>query len=721
MQKVIRSWEAIPGLAGVRPSELALGVGVLAVLAVLIVPLPPAALDVGIAFNLGAAGLLLATAITARTPLDLSTFPSLLLGTTVLRLALNVATTRQILALGEGGQIVGAFGRLVAHGDVVLGLVVLVILTLVQLLVVGKGAERVSEVSARFMLDALPGRQMAIDAELRAGTLEPDQAQAMRAQLSAESQFRGAMDGAMKFVKGDAICGVVLTVLNLAAGTAIGVFRFDMTVGQALERFAILTVGDGLVSQVPSLLVALTAGLLATSAGDRELAPAVAGQLGRRPLALAGAAAGLAAAALVSGMPFVPFALVAAGFGAAAWARVRTPTGPSTVDSSATFAATEPGSPLGSESAPTATSARAFDAGSAGLLPALGLDLDPELSAALGLGAGKDTETELLRQHLPEARDAVFNVLGVRVPGLQVRSHAPGLAPGEVEFRLRGVPIERTYVPPDQVLVLASVARLARWNVQAEAAEHPLTGAPAAWVDREAGATVRRAGLQAWTPSAVLGLHVIRLAQIHAARLVGLQEVADLVKSLEASAPDLVRETVPKVVSLAGLTDVVQRLLDEHVSIRDFRAVLEALSASADRVSDPVALTECVRAGLALQIAHDHAGPSGRLSVVVVDSEVEDLIRSAVVRDVSGSHLALDPELRELVVSRVQAALEPGVRAGVPPVLLAEADVRRYLHKLLEHAVPGVVVLSYQELPGELRVEPLDRVELEPGPDLRIA
>lgn len=712
---MMRSWDAIPGMRFATRPDVALVAAVAAMLAVLLAPLPGPVLDGAIATQMGLGGLLLVTALRAPTPLSLSSFPALLLGTTLLRLCLNVATTRRILGQGDGGAVVEAIGRQLAAGDVVLGLVILGILILVQLLVVGKGAERVAEVGARFALDALPGQQMSIDAELRAGTASPDEAASRRQALQRESQFRGAMDGAMKFVKGDAICGLVLTALNLVAGATLGVLRDGLPLADAVDRYAILTVGDGLTSQIPALTVALTAGVLATrGAPDPDgagLGPSLGRELFGSPVAPALTGGLLAGAALIPSMPPLPFLGVAAGFGLVAW--LKRPRDGHVSEGSPDYAASSLHAAL-----PPAN-AESPQAAMVGPVPALGIDLDPELSERLGLGRGADDRTSLLAEDLPAAREHVYEELGIRIPGVQVRSHALHLEPGQAELRLRGIPMERIRVPEDRILAIELPDRLRRLGIDVVDTNHPLTGAPAAWVPEAIGRELEETGVPVWGASGVLALHLVRLTTKMAVHLVGLQEVSDLVKRLETTAPDLVRETVPKVVGLSLLTDVVRRLIDERISVRDFETVLGALAEHGAHQADPVLLTEQVRCALSLQIAHDHAGPSGRLGVVLVEPEIEQTLREAIVRGADGSHLALEPELRQALVARIEAAVGPLQTAGAPPVLLTEVDVRRYLHKLLEGSVPGVVVLSLQELPGHLTVQPLGQVTLEEPEELQ--
>lgn len=687
-----------------RHPDVVLAASVAVILGLLVLPVPPSVLDVLLAANIAAAALILAAVLLSERPLAMSTFPSLLLVTTLARLSLNVSSTRLILGRGQAGELVEAFGQFVVRGDVVMGLVVFFILVLVQLLVIGKGAERVAEVGARFTLDALPGRQMSIDAALRAGTLTDEQADEQRRELQRESQFHGAMDGAMKFVKGDAVAGLVIIALNLVAGLGIGVFRHDLEVLRAARIYSILTVGDGLVAQIPALLVTLAAGVLTTRVASEAPRMDLGRSLGRelfgRPKALAIAAAFCGMLALIPGLPAVPFVTVGAFFGlgsvrGAGGFRARVAT-----------KARE-----GLERRLRAVEAPKPDPDPTPAVSPIAIDLDPELSAALGIAGGDERQSELVRELLPQLRNAIFLETGVRIPGARVRAQVDGLPPRAVVIRVKEIPVALETVDVDSALVLQPPDRLAAHGLVAQPALHPVHGRSAASrIPLDAADQLASEGFSVWKPAGVVALHVARVAREHLPSFVGLHETHDMVERVRQVYPTLVAEVVPSQISLARLAEVLRRLVEERVSIRDLKTILEAIAERGERDEAAPVLTEHVRAALALQLAHDHAGPGGKLEAVLVDPALEAHIRTSLVDGPAGLELALEPRLRAEVLEGARQCLAPLVESGRTPVVLTQADVRPWIRALLEAAVPGVTVLSARELPPRLLVEPVGRV-----------
>jgi type III secretion protein V len=681
----------------------------------LIVPLPPLALDVLLAANLAAASLILVVALLSPNAIAVSSFPTVLLLTTLFRLGLNVSTTRWILLKGDAGEVVEAFGRFVVRGDLVVGLVIFAVITLVQFLVIAKGAERVAEVAARFTLDALPGKQMSIDAALRAGALTEAEAQAKREELGRESQLFGAMDGAMKFIKGDAIAGLVITAINLIAGFAIGVARLGLSAGAAAESYSILTIGDGLVSQLPALLITLAAGVLTTRVSPKErgqnLGDTLKLELFADPKVLAIGGGLCGALALIPGLPGLPFALIAAGLLGMARARqsaVRRGLAESKESSAGKRDAFKKAL---EEKVKQAKAQRSLaDQMAPSVLP-IAVDLEPSLAAALGLRAGGEQECELVSTMLPELRDHLYLSSGVRFPGIRVRIQPAITTPNTFVVRLREVAVLEETFPADRLLVLERPARLLRLGIRAEATPNPLTpGADASLIAAKDRPLLAAAGVQAWTASGVIVLHLADILQRHARDFVGLQEVSELVERLEKAFPALVKEVVPKLVSLPQLVDVLRRLVEERISIRDLKAILEALADHAGYENDPVVLTELVRAALSLQIASSFAGLRQKLHVVLLDPVIEDTVRSAVHPARGGARLALEPELWRSIIEATARTLRPVMQAGVRPVILTSAEVRRFVRCVLERELPEVAVLSYEELPPDLTIEPLGRV-----------
>ena len=664
-----------------RHRELVLPCLVAAILGALVVPLPGWLLDLGLALNLVAAAALLVAALRAGGPLELSAFPTLLLVTTLFRLALNVSSTRLALAEGHAGAVIQAFGEFVVRGDYVVGAVVFAVVTLVQFLVVAKGAERVSEVAARFTLDAMPGKQMAIDADLRAGLIDQGVARERRRSLERESQMFGAMDGAMKFVKGDVLAGLVIVLVNGVGGVLVGVFQHGLDGQEALARYALIAIGDGLVSQVPSLCIAVAAGLVVTRVAPGEEGSGLGDDIGLQLFGSRGALfllAGVAGAlSLVPGMPRLTFLTIAGALGAAGqWWRHSRPATPETPETAAPSSA--PGAHAEPSDVPTAVSPLAL-----------------ELSPGWIDGAGG---ARVFQEALRRMRSALEVELGFRVPGVHVRAGA-ALPEGSYRVLVDEVPAASGRLPTSGLLVRSPAAELG-FLCEAETVEDPTTGRALARVPEPARERLELAGLEARPPAEVVVEHLASVARRHAPLLLGLQDVQLLVDALDARCPALVRPVLEKV-PLPVLTDVLRRLLQEGVSVRNLRGVLETL-ASPGVEGDAAVLTERCRQALARWICYRHA-PSGALFAWLVDPVLEETLRT---RCVDGAP-ALEPERVQALLEAVAALVEDG-RA----VLLASGDVRRPLRALCEGAFPEVAVLAYAELDPALRVKPLGRLSV---------
>ncbi|WIG99016.1 flagellar biosynthesis protein FlhA [Myxococcus sp. SDU36] len=667
-------------------SDVVLAVAMAAILGALIIPLPAWLLDAGLAVNLAAAVALLVSALRARDALQVTSFPTLLLFTTLFRLALNVSSTRLALAEGHAGAVIEAFGEFVVRGDYVVGTVVFAILTLVQLLVVTKGAERVAEVSARFTLDAMPGKQMSIDADLRAGAIDQTQARRRRRDLERESQMFGAMDGAMKFVKGDVIAGLVIVAVNLLGGTVIGVLQGGMPLAEAASTFALIAIGDGLVSQVPSLCIAVAAGLVVTRVASEKEDDTLGAEIGAQFFGEARTlwvVAGLCVAlALMPGMPHVTFLLLAGGLGGLG--HVLSRPGVSKVEEKAGAPAEgvapgAAGAPPESASSPVGVSPLTLD---------LALDLTV-LAEAEG--------SAFVHKTLNGVRDELFFELGVRVPGLRVRTQAAYLGPGEYRVLVDEVPAGGGQVLPEALYALAPPDELAFLQVSAEAATEPSSGKVISRIPESARVLLETAQVPLRRPGELVADHVRAILRVRAADLLGLQDVQGLLEGLETQAPVLVKEALQKV-PLPLLTDVLRKLLQEGVSIRDLRAILEAL-VSPTTEGDAVALAERCRQALRRYLSHKFA-PTGPLYAYLVDPEVEEVLRGMGPRG-----LAPDPERVAEILEGVRQVATEG-RA----VLLTAPDVRRPLRRLCEGAFPEVAVLTYGELDGALQIRPIGRL-----------
>ena len=678
MNSVLAVVEKVLGRAKAS-SDVVLAIVMAMIIGAMIVPLPSWLLDVGLAINLAAAISLLVAALYAKDALKVASFPTLLLITTLFRLAMNVSSTRLALSEGHAGEIIQAFGEFVVRGDYVVGAVIFAILTLVQFLVVTKGAERVAEVSARFTLDAMPGKQMSIDADLRAGAITQDQARSRRRALERESQLFGSMDGAMKFVKGDVIAGLIITLINLLGGIVIGVLQNGMSASEAASTYALIAIGDGLVSQIPSLAIAVAAGIVVTRVAsekeDDSLGTDIGAQFFGQHKALFVVAGLCVAFAVMPGMPHFTF-LVIAALAVLAGLGIRK------------LRATEAAAP--------APVKKANDR----VAPAQGAKLEEQVHAVapllLDLAADLTPLVEedgqaFVHVELNAVRERLFFELGVRVPAFRVRTGAP-LQARSYALAVDEVPAGRGQLPEGSLFVLGNAADLKAGGIEAAQAQDALGRAVASVnEDRQ---SLQNKGLMTRSRRELLADHVAQLLKKRAASFLGVQEVQAALTSLEAQSPALVKEALTKV-PLPLMTDVLKKLLHEQVSIRNLKAILDALVSPATE-GDAAQLAEKCRIALARQISHQFA-QSGPLFAWLVDPAVEETLRRG--------GAAIDPSEAGAIIEGVKRVARQG-----KGVLLSSPDVRRILRRLIEGAFPEVAVLTFSELDPELQVRPVGRL-----------
>ncbi len=648
-----------PSSALSRYGDLALVAGVIAVVAMMVLPLPTWLADVLVAVNICTGVMLLLIAIYVRSPLEFSVFPSVLLLTTLFRLALSIATTRMILLEGDAGHIIDTFGRMVAGGNLVVGLVVFLIIIVVQFIVIAKGAERVAEVAARFTLDAMPGKQLSIDSDLRSGLIDKDEARRKRREIELESKLHGSLDGAMKFVKGDAIASIVIVVVNLLGGVAIGTLQRDMPLGAAMHTYSILTIGDGLVSQIPALLSAMAAGLIVTRATDedrdRHLGDAIGRQVGAKPRVLLVSGGVCLLLALVPGFPvgvFIVLALLLAGMGAWMTPALRERGVRMARPAMHTMRAPEPSAPV------LATQP-------AGVQPTVPLLLEVPRAA---LTASQAAE---LVQALQAMLERVQLQMGLLLPRVAVHTLAGDDLledRADASWRLLAfeVPIAEGKLPQDNL---------------------PQDLAMACWQ------ALRR----------------------HATLFLGTQETGAMLTRAGIDYPDVVKEVL-RALPLARVAEILRRLVEEEVPIRNQRDILEALADAAQREKDVYALTELARIALKRQTSH-RVAPGGTLRAVLLTPEFEEHLRAAIRVSNGQQSLALDPQAAQAAMQRLTQA----VQACRPVALITAVDVRRHVRKLIEIDCFDTPVLSYHELMPTLQLQVLQRVGLEDTAQLEAA
>jgi type III secretion protein V len=654
---VARPFALLPGGVSRRArrsfgaADIALAALVILVVGLMIVPLPTWTLDLLLAANLSAAVAILLVVLYVPDAIGIATFPTLLLLTTLFRLSLNVASTRLILLQANAGQVIRAFGTFVVRGNYVVGGVVFLVLTIIQFIVIAKGSERVAEVGARFALDAMPGKQMAIDAELRGGTIDGNEARRRRRLLQRESQFYGAMDGAMKFVKGDVIASLIIVIVNLLGGLAIGVAMKGMPAVEALKRYGLLTIGDGLVTQIPALVLSTAAGVLVTRVASEEAETPLGEELLRQllgvPRALQVAGVFVLLLGAVPGLPTVPFLVMGGALLLVGRARARA----KSVEEQR--AATEP-----------TERARARATGSVrepSFVPRVvpwSVEVSADLEPLL------DREPDGLRPTVLALREQLFAELGVPLPPPRVR--------GRNDLGTRLVVLSLHEVPAKLLVVPAGVA------------------------DDDVVPWIRERTLD--------------LLRARAADFLGLAEVQRLLDELEQFAPATVRNVVPKPVSLVLLTDILRRLVEERVGVRDLRGILESLSAVAVTEKDPLNLAEYARSQMRRAITFRLTAGVGQLDVVLLDPLLEDTVRRAVTRTPAGAFLTLPPQAARDVLAAIRRAVSglPSVN-GEPPVILTQPDIRRFVRKLIESELPDTWVVSFAELLPEVSLKPLAR------------
>ena len=668
-----------------------MGVGVIAILMVMVVPLPPLVIDLLLSLSITVAIVILLMSMFVLKPLEFSVFPSVLLTVTLFRLSLNVASTRLILlhgseGTGAAGQVIKAFGTFVVGGNYVVGLVVFTVLTLINFVVITKGATRIAEVAARFTLDAMPGKQMSIDADLNAGLISETDARRRRSEIEREADFYGAMDGASKFVRGDAIAGVVIIFINIVGGLIIGVLQQGMDITDAARNYTLLTIGDGLVTQVPALIISTAAGMLVTrSTSSSNLGQDITEQLFVQPKAIGTAAAILFVFALIPGMPKVSFLLIAAGAGFLAWRLIKAaPTAQESAE----------------EEAAPPSAIETVDL----LLP---LDL-LEIEVGYGLIGYVDVAQggELL-QRIKTLRRQLAVEMGFVIPAIHIRDNLQ-LKPNQYTVILKGVEIARGELLPGHWLALTSDKTP---RVKGIETREPAFGLPAVWIAEKEKESVQARGVVVVDPATVVTTHLTEIVKAHADELLGRQEVQSLIDNLAKTYPRVVEELIPKVVSAGTLHRVLQRLLRERISIRDLLTVLETLADYAPLTKNIDILTGYVRQALARTITKQYRDSEGGITVVMLSPEIEDKISQSVQHTEYESYLSVDPNWVQKVVRGVQKFLGTFASRGLQPIVLCSPGARIHFRKVLEKFVPNIIVLSHNEITHDVNIKSLGIVE----------
>jgi type III secretion protein V len=684
-------------------NDIVLAVMIVAIIFMMILPLPTWLVDILIGTNMTVSAMLLMVAMYLPSPLAFSSFPSVLLVTTLFRLGISIATTRLILLQADAGHIIFTFGNFVVGGNLVVGLVVFLILTIVQFVVITKGAERVAEVAARFSLDAMPGKQMSIDGDMRAGSIDMEEAKRRRGLVEKESQLYGAMDGAMKFVKGDAIAGLIIVAVNLLGGMIVGTMQRDLSAGDAMKTYSVLTIGDGLIAQIPALFIAICAGIIVTRVQTGEGGPSNVGrdigsQVLSQPRALVIAGVVALGMAAIPGMPKLTFGCLGVTLGAVGFILLR---GARKVVDAKTGAVTEV--PAMQAAGHNSNNAKKIEAGEE-FIPTIPLlmDVAPDLKNAF--------DPDSLNDELLKIRRALYFDMGVPFPGIQLRFNDK-LPPATYNILLSEVPVAQGKLRRGFVIARENPRNLEALQVEFEEEAKFLPNIATLWVAASLQETLERAGIPVMNSNQILTHHLASVLKKYSADFIGIQEAKFLLSSMEARFPDLVKE-VTRVMPIQKIAEILQRLVSEEISVRNLRTVMESLVEWGQKEKDSVLLTEYVRSGLKRHISYKYSSGQNMLPAYLLAPNVEDALRGAIRQTSAGSYLALDPATGKRLMESVKKTVGDTMSSAQRPVLLTSMDIRRYLRKLIEQDLYELPVLSFQEMTPEINIQPLARIEI---------
>lgn len=673
---------------------------VLLAVLMLVIPFAPPILDLFVIFSLITGVVIILTTMYVRAPLDFSIFPTVILFTTLYRLFLNVATTRSILTEADAGEVINTFANFVTAGNPVVGLVIFIIIVVINFVVITYGAQRIGEVAARFTLDALPGKQISIDADLSAGIINEEQARERRRELVREADYFGAMDGASRFVQRDAMAGIILIIVNIGAGFAVGMLQMDMTAPEALSTFTKLTVGDGLVANIPALLISTATGIMVTKAAtDETVGLSVIRQLTTQWRALALSAAWLLVLSFVPGMPklFLWAAVLALAW--LAWSQYRAEQ--STAGAGLEGAAPGEARPPPGEGAAPGEAPSPEDEARRNLEQLLSVDqLELEIGYGLIPLVDRQQGGDLL-ERVNNIRKQVALSLGFIVPPMRIRDNIV-LKPGEYNVKVKGSAVAKGELMLDRYLAMNPMQ--AETAIDGLAVKEPAFGLDALWINPEDRTQAETEGFTVVDPSTVVATHLTEVIRIHAAELLSRQAVQELIDLVKGKYPAVVNEVVPEKLSVGEVQRVLQLLLREKVSIRNLPVILETLGDNTAVSKDPEVLAEYARIALGRQIIADYTDDEGRLTVITVDPRVEEKVATSLQQTTTGTIPVLPPQyLRDLVTSCTKV-VQGMVAQGLTPVFMVSPRVRPYLRKVLDKIIPGLVMLSYGELVGDVEI-----------------
>lgn len=689
-----------------RYGDIILALLIVLLISMMVIPVPAWLMDILLSLNITIAVSILIISLYISESIRIATFPAILLITTLFRLSLNISSTRLILLDGYAGKVINSFGQFVVGGNYIVGAVVFLIITVIQFIVIAKGAERVAEVAARFTLDALPGKQMSIDADLRAGLIDIEEAHRRRRKLEKEAQFYGAMDGAMKFVKGDAIAGIIIIIVNIIGGLLIGFIMKKMVLLEALQTYTLLTIGDGLVSQIPALIISVSAGFIITrvTSDDFEtnLGKEILNQILTQPKAFVIISILLVGFATIPGFPPIPFIILAVATGLVAF----------NLKKKRKIEASEEKKEKKKEFAELIN-----------IVNPVIIEFSQSFLAEESLN-----NNIFFKETIYEIRKKLFNELGIILPSAIIRENGY-LPPETFKILIDEVPVLEMKLRNNMLLVNESADELITLGIKAE--EGPLIYNDRAaryfhssWVSKKNKEAVKTAGFQFWEGKEIIKIILETILKKNSYEFIGIQETQAMLDNLERYYPALINLTIPKLISVQKLTDILKRLVQDDISIKDMKTIIEAIAEHAPNESDPVMLTEHVRSALKKYIAWKYAEEGNFLPVYLIDPHLEMIIQDSIHQSSTGSFLALDPSITQSIIEATRKLLKKNISNkndfvnSKRPIFLTQMEVRYFLKKILTIEFPEIVLLSYQELPPDLQLQPLGKLSIQENDSL---
>ena len=698
-----------------KNNDIIMAIGIVIIVAMMIIPLPPMLLDILLTLNISLSVIILLVCLFIKEPLEYSSFPIILLVATIFRLGLNVSSTRLILLYGSAGEVINSFGQFVVGGNYIVGFIIFILLVVINFMVITGGATRVAEVSARFTLDSMPGKQLSIDADLNSGLINEDQAKARRRKLEREADFYGTMDGASKFVKGDATAGIIITVVNIFAGIVIGLWQMKMDIMTALNTFTILTVGDGLVSQLPALLISFATGLIVSRASgqDDSLSDDIKREMFSNYIVLGIVAFLLFFLGLVPGMPTIPFILVSATLG---WLSYNKSKEAKAKKEEAAKAQSEqqdgtpgaPGAPgQGGKAAKKKKKASRESVMELLNVETIEMEIGYRLVPLLDAEQGGD-----LLERIAQIRRQTALDLGIVLPSIRVRDNLQ-LPPNNYQIKLKGVPIESGEVYPDRSLAMNAGGSDNDLGINGISAIEPAFGLPAIWVEEKDREIAENYGYTVVSPSAVISTHLTEVIKKNAAEIVSRADIQQLIDNLKKEVSEEYVTDLMKDLSVAEVQQIVYNLLKERVSVRDLKTILEVLSLQSRVSKNADYLTEQVRQALSRSICKQNLADTGELLAVTLDPDVENTIAQGVSPD--GSSLTLNPEFTRKLLDTLNYELEKAISSsGNQPVLLCSSPIRLPFRRLIERTYPQIAVMSYNEISNNVKAKSIGVIRVAP-------